>query len=140
MPLWVDIYLAVGRDILTPIVELYFRFARKVTDHAPIIAEIILAIDTGTLLVLQLINVVGKDQLKNDILVKNGQSIAPIMTFVKYSHSNNSNLCNYFFEKPSATANPSKHQRLTKIAIPGLVSLMVTLLHGTQQFIYFIGT
>lgn len=137
MPLSVLLYQAIGKLLLTPIVKLYFRLTRNVTDHAPIIAEIIIAIITVTFLVLQLINVVGKDRLKSDIWIMNFvESITPQMTFVNIIIVIIQTCVINSLMKTSVTENSSKHNKLTGMAMPEMVSLMVTLSYH-NKIIYF---
>jgi hypothetical protein len=127
MPMFVDIYMAIGRFLFTAIIKLFFRLVRKDSEHAPVIAEIILAIVTVTCLLIELIEVIDEDPLRNALWVKNfTQSLAPIMIFFSLMTVIIQTCVIGALKKTSATNNPKRHKTLTKMAIPEMVSLMVT--------------
>lgn len=140
MPPLVDLYLAIGKLLFTSIIKLCFSLFRKVSDHAPIIGEIILAIVTVTCLVIELIEVVGKDHLRSDIWKRNMvQGISPIWTIVPVIMVIIQMCVINSLKKTTATTNPAKYKRLIKMAMPEMISLMVSLLDENRKLTYYIG-
>lgn len=128
MPLFVDLFIAIGRLLFTPITKFFYSLLRMDDTPAPLIADTILAIVTVVCLIIELITVVGLDHLRSDIWVRNFlQSIAPPMTVMGIFLIIIQVCVINSLKKTSAISNPKKHKRLTNIAMPEMINLMVTL-------------